>query len=434
LEVCEIKEVVERVVAVEEVPYPTFVVDRGDWKGRQCNHGVIIKPITSAICGSDMHMVRGRAGATPGMQLGHEFTGEIVSVGPDVEYLQIGDWVSCPFNVCCGRCKNCKEMKYNSCLNVNKLIPGGAYGYVMQGDWPGGQAEYVLVPYADFNCLKIPKNAASEERLLDLAFLTDILPTGYHGAVTAGVTTGSTVYIAGAGPVGLACAASCLQLLGASTVVISDYNESRLKLASKMGCETIHITDKDPLAGITTKIRALVLGKQSIPDMIESILGDKFVDCAIDCAGFETNGHGACRHSTDQRSEVINDLLDVTTACGGISVPGVYLPLDTGADDTLGKTGGLALKFGNGWAKHFTMATGQCPTMRYNRQLMQAILADRIKLAEYINTTVISLDEAPKAYKIFNEGAPRKFVIDPHGMVPERAKTHARALRLDDQV
>ena len=188
---------------------------------RKCEHGVILKIVSTKICGSDQHMVRGRTNAPRGLILGHEITGEVIEAGRDVEYIKVGDLCSVPFNIACGRCRNCKEGKTGICLNVNPARPGAAYGYVDMGGWVGGQAEYVMVPYADFNLLKFPDKAKAMSKIRDLTMLSDIFPTGYHGAYTAGVTTGSTVYVAGAGPVGLACAAAC-HLLGAAVVIVGD--------------------------------------------------------------------------------------------------------------------------------------------------------------------------------------------------------------------
>src|SRR6201999_2547686 len=174
--------------------------------GKQIDHGVILKILSTNICGSDQHMVRGRTTAPKGLVLGHEITGEVVEAGPDVEFIKVGDLVSTPFNIACGRCRNCKERKTGICLNVKPDRPGSAYGYVDMGGWVGPQAEYVLLPYADFNLLKFPAKDQAIAKIRDLTMLSDIFPTGYHGCYTAGVTTGSTVYVAGAGPVGLAAA------------------------------------------------------------------------------------------------------------------------------------------------------------------------------------------------------------------------------------
>jgi glutathione-independent formaldehyde dehydrogenase len=219
-------------------------------------------------------MVRGRTTAQPGLVLGHEITGEVIEAGRDVEFIRVGDLVSVPFNVAGGRCRTCKERATGVCLNVNPERAGGAYGYVDMGGWIGGQAEYVMVPYADFNLLPFPDKDQAMEKIRDLTCLTDILPTGYHGCVSAGVTTGSTVLIAGAGPVGLAAAASAL-LLGAAVVLVMDFNKERLAQARSFGCETFNLAEGG-----------------TVTDHIEQILGVPEVDCAVDCVGFEAKGHG----------------------------------------------------------------------------------------------------------------------------------------------
>src|ERR1700736_3904732 len=219
-------------VEIQSIDYPQLKTPQG----KKIDHGVIIKPITTNICGSDQHMVRGRTTAPAGLVLGHEITGEVIECGSGVEFISKGDVVSVPFNVACGRCRNCKERRTDVCLNVNPSRAGGAYGYVDLGGWIGGQAEYVMVPYADFNLLKFPDKDQALAKIRDLTCLTDILPTGFHGAVTAGVGPGSTVYIAGAGPVGMAAAASA-RLLGAACVIVGDVNADRLTHARQRGFE-----------------------------------------------------------------------------------------------------------------------------------------------------------------------------------------------------
>src|SRR6266513_4402331 len=237
-------------VEVQKIDFPSF----RNPVGKTIDHGVILKVVTTNICGSDQHMVRGRTTAPAGMVLGHEITGEVIEKGRDVEYLGIGDLVSVPFNVACGRCRTCREGDTGVCLHVNSDRAGGAYGYVDMGGWVGGQAEYVMVPYADFNLLKFPDKAQAMEKIRDLTCLSDILPTGYHGAVTAGVGPGSSVYVAGAGPVGLAAAAAS-QLLGAACVIVGDIIDERLAQARSFGCETIDLK-KD--ASLADQIAAIV--------------------------------------------------------------------------------------------------------------------------------------------------------------------------------
>src|SRR5512138_3190088 len=256
-------------VEVQSIDFPKLELG-----SRKCEHGVILKIVSTNICGSDQHMVRGRTTAPSGLILGHEITGEIIEKGRDVEFLNVGDLVSVPFNIACGRCRNCKEGRTGICLNVNHARPGAAYGYVDMGGWVGGQAEYVMCPYADFNLLKFPDKAQAMAKIKDLTLLSDIFPTGYHGAVTAGVGPGMIVYVAGAGPVGLACAAAC-HLLGAAVVVVGDMIPDRLKQAKSFGCEVIDLTKSATLA-----------------DQIEQIVGVPEVDCSIDCVGFEAHGTG----------------------------------------------------------------------------------------------------------------------------------------------
>jgi glutathione-independent formaldehyde dehydrogenase len=389
-------------VAVETVDYPTLELKDGPGVnpanvGRQVPHGAILKVVATNICGSDQHMVRGRTTAPPGLSLGHEITGEVVEVGSGVEFVKVGDLCSVPFNIACGRCRNCKEGKTGVCLNVNPDRPGSAYGYVDMGGWPGGQADYAMVPYADWNLLVFPDKDQAMAKILDLAMLADIFPTGYHGCVTAGCTTGSTVYIAGAGPVGLAAATSAF-LLGAAVVIVGDLQKERLDQARSFGCETVDVSAGEPR------------------DQVQQILGEPEVDCAVDAVGFEAHGHGGDA-GTERPATVLNTVMEVTRAGGAVGIPGLYVTGDPGASDDAAKTGSLSIRLGLGWAKSLSFATGQCPVMRYNRQLMMAILNDRTQIAKNVNATVLPLDQAPQGYADFDKGAARKFVLDPHGML-----------------
>jgi glutathione-independent formaldehyde dehydrogenase len=343
-------------------------------------------------------MVRGRTTAPKGLILGHEITGEVIEAGRDVEFIKVGDLVSVPFNIACGRCRNCKERATGICLNVNPGRPGGAYGYVDMGGWVGGQADYVMVPYADFNLLKFPDKAQAMAKIRDLTCLSDILPTGYHGAVTAGVGPGATVYVAGGGPVGLACAAAC-QLLNAAVVIVGDLIPERLAQARSFGCETVDVS-KDA----------------SIADQIAQILKVPEVDCAVDCVGFEARGHGHDA-KTEVPATVLNSLMEICRAGGALGIPGLYVTEDPGATDKNAKTGNLSIRIGLGWAKSHVFTTGQCPVMKYNRQLMMAILHDKIKIAKAVNVTVVKLEQAVQGYKDFDKGVAKKFVLDPHGVI-----------------
>src|SRR5437016_7464389 len=286
------------VVEIQSIPYPKLRMPKSEtdpFGGKDAPHGVILKVVTTNICGSDQHMVRGRTTAPRGLILGHEITGEIVEKGNDVETVNVGDLVSVPFNIACGRCRNCREGATGICLTVNPARPGAAYGYVDMGGWVGGQAEYMLVPYADFNLLKFPNKEKAMAKIKDLTLLSDIFPTGYHGAYSAGVTTGSTVYVAGAGPVGLACAASC-HLLGAAVVMVGDMIPERLRQAESFGCVPIDLK-KDA----------------SLADQIAQVVGVPEVDAAVDCVGFEARGHG--KDAVVERSAtVLNSVMEITRA------------------------------------------------------------------------------------------------------------------------
>jgi glutathione-independent formaldehyde dehydrogenase len=387
-------------VSVEDIDYPKLQIPDDVVEGmglpRKAPHAAILKLVATNICGSDQHMVRGRTTAPIGQTLGHEITGEVVEVGSDVLFVKPGDICSTPFNIACGRCRMCNEGKTGVCLNVNPARPGAAYGYVDMGGWIGGQADYVMVPFADFNLLKFPDRDQALEKILDLAMLSDIFPTGYHGAYTAGVTTGSTVYVAGAGPVGLA-AAHAAQLLGASVVIVGDMVEARLAQARSFGCETVDLTQSGTLT-----------------EKIEQIVGEPEVDAAVDAVGFEARGHG--KDAGEAPATVLNDIMSIARVGAGLGIPGLYVTGDPGAMDEDAKIGQLGVRLGLGWAKSHRFTTGQCPVKRYNRQLMNLILSDKAQIAKAVNATVLGLQDAPRGYSDFDQGAARKYVLDPHGM------------------
>ncbi len=277
-------------VAVEKIDFPKLELKE---QKRKCEHGVILKVVTTNICGSDQHMVRGRTTAQPGLVLGHEITGEVIEVGRDCEFIKKGDLVSVPFNIACGRCTNCKAGKTGICLTVNPAsgvaIPATSTSGREELE-VGGQAEYVMVPYADFNLLKFPDKDEALAKIKDLTLLSDIFPTGFHGAYSAGVGPGTTVYVAGAGPVGLACAASC-HLLGAAVVIVGDLNPDRLKQAKKFGCEADGCGDK--LVESASRSRPSSASPRSTPQ------SDR-------CVGFEAAA-GQYDRQREVQAQVLND-------------------------------------------------------------------------------------------------------------------------------
>ncbi|MGH3521173.1 MAG: formaldehyde dehydrogenase, glutathione-independent [Haloechinothrix sp.] len=388
-------------VSVESIDYPKLELPDDVVKGlgvkKEAPHAAILKIVTTNICGSDQHMVRGRTTAPVGQTLGHEISGEVIETGNDVLFVKEGDICSVPFNIACGRCRMCVEGKTGICLNVNPARAGAAYGYVDMGGWIGGQAEYVMVPFADFNLLKFPDRDQALEKILDLTMLSDIFPTGYHGAYTAGVTTGSTVYVAGAGPVGLA-AAHAAQLLGAAVVIVGDMIPERLEQARSFGCETVDLTQEAEL-----------------PDMIEQITGEPSVDAAVDAVGFEARGHGP--GAGEQPATVLNDVMTIARAGASLGIPGLYVTGDPGGIDENAQIGQLGVRLGLGWAKSHSFTTGQCPVKKYNRLLMNMILNDKAQIRKAVNATTITLDDAQQGYRDFDQGAAKKFVFDPHGTV-----------------
>ena len=256
------------------------------------------------------------------------------------------------------------------------------------GGWVGGQAEYVLVPYADFNLLKLPNREAAMEKIRDLTCLSDILPTGYHGAVTAGVGPGSTVYIAGAGPVGLAAAASA-RLLGAAVVIVGDVNPTRLAHAKKQGFE---IADLSRTPAARTDRRSVGRAGGRLRGRRGRFRGARPRPFGLAAGSPGHRAQLADGHHPGRRQD---------------RHPGLYVTEDPGAVDAAAKHGALSIRFGLGWAKSHSFHTGQTPVMKYNRQLMQAIMWDRIKIADIVGVEVITLDDAPKGYGEFDAGVPK---------------------------
>lgn len=378
---------------VEDLDFPKLQMPNG----KKAPHGVVLKIVASNICGSDLHIYRGSFPAPEGMVMGHEMTGEVVEIGSDVEFLKEGDLVSVPFNVACGRCRNCRNGRTEVCQTCNPDADSAAYGFNL-GGWDGGQAEYLFVPYADFQLLKFPDRDQAMEKIRDLALLSDILPTAFHGLMEAGAKPGSTVYIAGAGPVGR-CGAAAARLLGASCIIVGDHDKDRLALMKRNGCETIDLNEDVPLQ-----------------DQIEKILGEPMVDCAVDYVGTEAHGIGKDADKEDP-AYAINQVIDVTRAGGATGIIGIYGP-DPLAESKDEQNGIYPIEFGNAWIKSPKITAGQAPIMHYNYELMQAILWDRMPyLSDMLQTKVIRLDDAPQAYADFDNGSQEKYIIDPHGMI-----------------
>lgn len=354
-------------VSIQEVPKPTIVHP----------NDVIVKVTTSCICGSDLHMYEGRTAAQPGIVFGHENMGIVDEVGTAVSLLKKGDRVVMPFNVACGHCLNCEEGRSAFCTTVNPGFAGGAYGYVAMGPYPGGQAEYVRVPFADYNALVLPPGTEHEE---DFALLADIFPTGWHGVQLSGFRPGESVAVFGAGPVGLMAAYSAV-LRGAADVYVVDRVPERLAKAKEIGCIPIDFSKGDPAA------------------QIKDMRGGKEVDRGVDAVGYQaTTGDG----KTEQPNAVIEALIAVVRPTGGLGIPGLYVPSDPGAPDSASAKGYMSFPFGKLFEKGLSIGTGQCNVKAYNRYLRDLIIAGRAK-PSFVVSHNVSLDEAAEAYDKFDK-------------------------------
>ena len=359
-------------VAVENVPDPTI----------QHPNDVIVKITSSCICGSDLHMYEGRTAAEAGIVFGHENMGVIQEIGSAVKNLSIGERVVMPFNVACGFCKNCQRGFTGFCTTVNPGFAGGAYGYVAMGPWVGGQAEYLQVPFADFNCLTLP---AGTENEADYALLADIFPTGYHGAELADVSPGESVAVFGAGPVGLMAAYSSV-IRGAAEVYAIDHVQERLDKAAEIGAIPINFDEGNPV------------------DQIKDMRGDG-VDKGIDAVGYQAAAAGSSAAGGEQEEVpniVLNQVIDVVNPTGALGIPGLYVPTDPGGVDEGAKRGALSINFGRLFEKGLRLGTGQCNVKKYNAYLRDMIAAGKAS-PSFVVSHEVSLDEAVDAYDKFDK-------------------------------
>ncbi|MDL5206548.1 glutathione-independent formaldehyde dehydrogenase [Streptomyces sp. ALI-76-A] len=354
-------------VAIEQVEKP----------GLQHPNDVIVRVTSTAICGSDLHMYEGRTAAEPGIVFGHENLGIIEETGDGVSSLKQGDRVVMPFNVACGFCKNCTAGFTGYCVTVNPGFAGGAYGYVAMGPFSGGQAEYVRVPYADFNCLKLPEGDANES---DFVLLADIFPTGYHGNELADVRPGESVAVYGGGPVGLMAAYSAL-LRGARKVFVVDRVAERLQKAEEIGAIPVNFAEGNPV--------------EQIQDQTEGEGTDK----GIDAVGYQAQARGEDR---EEPATVLNSLVETVRPTGALGIPGLYVPSDPGGPDDQAKRGMLLVAIGRLFEKGLRLGTGQCNVKRYNRQLRDMIIDGRARPG-FVVSHELSLDEAPQAYEKFDK-------------------------------
>lgn len=368
-------------VAVEEVDNPRI----------QHPNDVVVRITSSAICGSDLHMYEGRTAAPPGIVFGHENMGIVEECGDGVTTIKRGDRVVMPFNVACGFCKNCVAGYTGFCLTVNPGFAGGAYGYVAMGPFMGGQAEYVRVPYADFNCLPLP---AGTEHETDFILLADIFPTGYHGCELAEVKPGESVVVYGAGPVGLMAAYSAL-IRGASRVFSVDRVPERLAKAEQIGAIPIDFTKGNPA------------------DQIKEQTGGEGTDKGVDAVGYQAQAHTG---EGEEPAVVLNSIIETVRPTGMLGVPGLYVPSDPGGVSEEAKKGMLLVSVGKFFEKGLRMGTGQANVKRYNRQLRDMIIAGRAT-PSFVVSHELPLGQAPGAYEKFDKRVEgyTKVVLHPQG-------------------
>jgi threonine dehydrogenase-like Zn-dependent dehydrogenase len=323
-------------------------------------------------------MYEGRTNVGKGTVLGHENLGRVEEVGNAVDTVKVGDYVCLPFNIGCGFCANCERGLTGFCLTCAAPgSAGAAYGFAGMGPYSGGQAEYLRVPYADFNCLQLPPDVKEKEN--DYVMLSDIFPTGWHATELAGIKPGDSVVIYGAGPVGLMAGISA-NIRGASKVMIVDQHPDRLKLAEKIGAVAIDDSKGDAVE----KVLALTEG-----------IG---ADCGCEAVGYQCQDH----HGHEVPNLTMNNLVKSVKATGGIGVVGVFLPKDPGASDVMAKKGQVAFDFGSFWIKGQKIGTGQANVKAYNRKLRDLITAGKAKPSIIISHE-LPLDQAPAAYKNFDE-------------------------------
>jgi glutathione-independent formaldehyde dehydrogenase len=339
---------------------------------------VLVRITRTNICGSDLHMYEGRTDMESGRVLGHENLGEVVAVGDSVDRIQVGDMVAVPFNVACGHCKNCERGLTNYCITAQPREgwAGAAYGFADMGPWRGGQAEYLRVPWGDFNCLRLPEDA--QEKQNDYVMLSDIFPTGYHATEMADVQPGDSVVIYGCGPVGLMAAHSAA-IKNASMIMLVDRHPDRLRLAEQIGCIPIDDSKASPV------------------DQVLELTNGEGADAGCECVGYQAHDPQGHEHP----NMTLNNLVHSVRFTGSIGVVGVFVPEDPGGPDELARHGQVAFDYGMFWFKGQHMGTGQCPVKRYNRHLRNLIHVGKAK-PSWIISHELPLDAAPDAYEHFD--------------------------------
>ncbi len=380
-------------ISVDDVPEPTI----------QDPKDAIIRVTASAICGTDLHIVRGtESQMEPGTILGHEAVGIVEQVGSDVKNVKVGDRVVVTSSISCGYCENCKAERYDLCLNANPNGPKSASALFgspkTNGSYNGLQAEKARIPFADGVLVKLFDSITDDQAIL----LSDIFPTGYYGAELAQIQTGNTVAVFGCGPVGLFAILSA-QLKGAGRIFAVDAIPSRLELAAKLGAEAINYDKDDPVStiknltgkiGVDRVIDAVGVDANrphgGIIQQAKSLLQTKTFSQEKQQVVPEQNPQGGNFHPGDAPSQVLQWAAEVVAKAGTIAIIGVYpetvevFPL------------GIAMN------KNVTLAMGHCPQRKYIPELMSLISSGMVNPTQIL-TQQASLTSAIDAYKAFDE-------------------------------
>ncbi|HTJ86891.1 MAG TPA: glutathione-independent formaldehyde dehydrogenase [Terriglobales bacterium] len=355
----------------------------------------LLRVTTSGICGSDLHMYDGRTPLKEGTVVGHEIMGVIEKVGEGVQSIKVGDRVVLPFNIACGFCFNCHRGHTEACLTMNPEEAHAAYGYAGMGPYQGGQAEFVLVPHADFNCLKVP-GKPGDQLEDDFLLLSDVFPTAYHATELACVSPGKTVAIFGAGPVGL-LSAYCSIIKSASEVYVVDRVLERLRKAEELGATPVDLSKGDPVEQIK-KLRRKNKGiQQSLRPGEEKMEG---VDCAIDAVGYQARDDES--PDREKPTQVLENCLKVVNPTGAIGVIGVYIAPDPGAKNEQAKKGVYPFPIADFFDKGVSMGSGQAPVKKYNEYLRDLIVNGKANPSKIVSHR-IRIEEAPEAYDRFDK-------------------------------